>query len=127
MQDLDKVTGIVSYNPKNFDKPYTNLYPNDLFPPLVPGPIETKTLAIPSDMIGCIIGKGGSFVNQVRRISHAKLHIAPQDDYQSVREVTVSGRPEDVSKALNLVYAQLEIERQKRVALKEDTDDSVSR
>ncbi|KAJ3055203.1 RNA binding protein, heterogenous nuclear RNP-K like protein [Rhizophlyctis rosea] len=76
---------------------------------------ESQTLAIPADMIGCIIGKGGSFINQIRRASGARLRIDDVQEGQTERVVTISGTDAATKKALNLLYQQLETEKQRRL------------
>ena len=67
-------------------------------------------------MIGCIIGKGGSFINQIRRLSGARLRIDEVQEGQTERVVTISGTDTATKKALNLLYQQLETEKQRRLA-----------
>eukprot|EP00842_Homolaphlyctis_polyrhiza_P004195 jgi/Hompol1/4777/HPOL_003875-RA len=76
---------------------------------------QTRTLSVPADMVGCIIGKGGSFINQIRRLSGAKLHIAEQLEGRLDREVTITGTEQANQKALSLLYNQLEAEKRRRL------------
>ncbi|KAJ3271014.1 RNA binding protein, heterogenous nuclear RNP-K like protein [Borealophlyctis nickersoniae] len=78
--------------------------------------VEPQTLAIPADMIGCIIGKGGSFINQIRRLSGARLRIDEIQEGQTERVVSISGTEAQTKKALSLLYNQLESEKQRRAA-----------
>lgn len=78
--------------------------------------IKTQTIAIPADMIGCVIGKGGSFINQVRRASGARLRIDELQEGQSNRIVTISGVDKSTQRALNMLNCQLESENQRRLS-----------
>src|SRR6201999_3416446 len=44
--------------------------------------LRTQNIAIPSDMVGCIIGKGGSKISEIRRLSGSRISIAktPHDE-----------------------------------------------
>jgi heterogeneous nuclear rnp K-like protein len=75
----------------------------------------TQTISIPRDMIGCIIGRGGSKINEIRRLSRSKITIAkePHDETKE-RMVTIIGTPEANEKALFLLYCELESEKESR-------------
>lgn len=78
--------------------------------------LRTQNISIPSDMVGCIIGRGGSKITEIRRLSGSKISIAkaPHDD-SGERMFTIIGPPEANEKALFLLYNQLESEKQRRV------------
>ncbi|KAJ3034118.1 RNA binding protein, heterogenous nuclear RNP-K like protein [Rhizophlyctis rosea] len=103
-------------NPSNGSSPSsaTRPSPSGSAPPADEG--EPQTLAIPADMIGCIIGKGGSFINQIRRLSGARLRIDEVQEGQTERVVTISGSEAATKKALSLLYNQLDAEKQRRLA-----------
>merc|ERR1711936_1030768 len=58
---------------------------------------------VPNDMIGCIIGKGGSKIAEIRQISGAMSRISKSDDANSSnserssdtseRQITITGNP----------------------------------
>jgi len=73
-----------------------------------------QTLTVPNEMIGCIIGKGGQFINQIRRISGARLRIDDRREGHDERTVFISGPEAATKRALNLLYQQLEQEKEKR-------------
>lgn len=79
--------------------------------------LRTQNISIPSDMVGCIIGKGGAKINEIRRLSGSKISIAktPHDD-SGERMFTIIGSPEANEKALFLLYNQLESEKERRVS-----------
>ena len=85
-------------------------------PPPQPSNLRTQNISIPSDMVGCIIGRGGTKITEIRRLSGSKISIAkaPHDD-TGERMFTIIGTPEANEKALFLLYNQLESEKERRV------------
>lgn len=79
--------------------------------------LRTQNISIPSDMVGCIIGKAGAKINEIRRLSGSKISIAktPHDE-SGERMFTIIGSPEANEKALFLLYNQLESEKERRVS-----------
>ncbi|CAD6884255.1 unnamed protein product [Tilletia controversa] len=77
--------------------------------------LRTQNISIPSDMVGCIIGKGGSKITEIRRVSGSRISIAkvPHDD-SGERMFTIQGTAEANEKALFLLYSQLETEKDRR-------------
>ncbi|KZO98367.1 hypothetical protein CALVIDRAFT_41591 [Calocera viscosa TUFC12733] len=79
-------------------------------------PIRTQNISIPSDMVGCIIGRGGAKITEIRRLSGSKISIAKQPhDETGERMFTITGTGESNEKALFLLYNQLEGEKERRV------------
>lgn len=78
--------------------------------------IRTQNISIPSDMVGCIIGRGGTKITEIRRLSGSKISIAktPHDE-TGERMFTIVGTAEANEKALFLLYNQLESEKERRV------------
>jgi heterogeneous nuclear rnp K-like protein 2 len=78
--------------------------------------LRTQSISIPSDMVGCIIGRGGTKITEIRRLSGSKISIAkgPHDE-TGERMFTIVGTPESNEKALYLLYNQLESEKERRV------------
>ena len=76
--------------------------------------LRTQNISIPSDMVGCIIGRNGIKIAEIRRLSGAKISIAktPHDD-TGERMFTLVGTSEAIEKALFLMYNQLEIEKER--------------
>ena len=62
--------------------------------PLDPS-LRTQNISIPSDMVGCIIGRAGSKITEIRRLSGSKISIAkvPHDE-TGERMFTIVGTPE---------------------------------
>ncbi|KAF1816683.1 KH domain RNA-binding protein [Eremomyces bilateralis CBS 781.70] len=77
--------------------------------------IQTQNISIPSDMVGCIIGRGGSKISEIRKSSGARISIAkaPHDD-SGERMFTITGSAASNEKALYLLYENLEAEKQRR-------------
>ncbi|CAG8542894.1 5374_t:CDS:2 [Diversispora eburnea] len=86
-----------------------------------PGPInhqpppgsQAQQIFIPNDMVGCIIGKGGSKINEIRHLSGSHIKIAEPHGNTNERLVTITGTPESNQMALYLLYSRLETERRK--------------
>ncbi|KAG9320379.1 hypothetical protein KVV02_005598 [Mortierella alpina] len=83
--------------------------------------LRTQEISIPADMVGCIIGKGGSKISEIRRLSGSRISIAktPHDE-SGERMFTIVGTLEANEKALYLLYGQLEVEKDKRMNLSGD-------
>ncbi|KAK9768752.1 RNA binding protein, heterogenous nuclear RNP-K like protein [Basidiobolus ranarum] len=78
--------------------------------------MTTQQISIPSDMVGCIIGKGGSKISEIRRLSGSRISIAKVPHNETgERMFTIIGTPESNEKALFLLYSQLEAEKEKRI------------
>ena len=78
--------------------------------------LRTQTISIPSDMVGCIIGKNGTKITEIRRLSGSKISIAKEPhDETGERMFTIIGSPEANEKALYLLYHQLESEKERRL------------
>ncbi|KAF7799063.1 hypothetical protein EIP86_010293 [Pleurotus ostreatoroseus] len=90
--------------------------PSPGLPSSQPSNLRTQNISIPSDMVGCIIGRNGTKITEIRRLSGSKISIAkePHDD-TGERMFTIIGTPEANEKALFLLYNQLESEKERRV------------
>lgn len=82
--------------------------------------IQTQNISIPSDMVGCIIGRGGSKISEIRKSSGARISIAkaPHDE-TGERMFTIMGSSSANEKALYLLYENLEAEKMRRGASQE--------
>lgn len=76
---------------------------------------ESQTLAIPTDMIRCIIGEGGSLMDQIAKESGASLRIDDAQEGQTERVVTISGTDAATKEALKILTLKLANEKQGRV------------
>lgn len=77
--------------------------------------VQTQNISIPADMVGCIIGRGGSKISEIRKSSGARISIAkaPHDD-SGERMFTIMGSATANEKALYLLYENLEAEKTRR-------------
>ncbi|XP_052469510.1 poly(rC)-binding protein 3-like isoform X1 [Carassius gibelio] len=91
--------------------PFTSLgQSNPTFPGLEASFATTShELSIPNDLIGCIIGRQGSKINEIRQMSGAQIKIAGATDGSAVRHVTITGSPANISVAQYLISASLEM------------------
>uniref|UniRef100_H2V8R0 Zgc:110045 n=1 Tax=Takifugu rubripes TaxID=31033 RepID=H2V8R0_TAKRU len=72
-------------------------------------PTSSQEMAIPNDFIGCIIGRQGSKINEIRQVSGAHIKIASTTDGSAVRQVTITGSPASINVAQYLINASLEM------------------
>ncbi|KAK0703318.1 hypothetical protein B0T26DRAFT_839024 [Lasiosphaeria miniovina] len=77
--------------------------------------IQTVNISIPSDMVGCIIGRAGSKISKIRNTSGAHIYVAraPHDE-TGKRMFTIMGTAEPNETALYLIYETLEAEKMRR-------------
>ncbi|KAI1821339.1 kh domain protein RNA-binding protein [Xylaria intraflava] len=77
--------------------------------------IQTQNISIPADMVGCIIGRAGSKISEIRKTSGARISIAkaPHDD-TGERMFTIMGTAKANETALFLLYENLEAEKMRR-------------
>ncbi|KAI0348493.1 hypothetical protein BDW22DRAFT_1424650 [Trametopsis cervina] len=100
----------------NGDGPRGRASPSPSSPPSQSGNLRTQNISIPSDMVGCIIGRNGTKITEIRRLSGSKISIAKEPhDETGERMFTIIGTPEANEKALFLLYNQLESEKERRV------------
>lgn len=93
----------------------------------IPGQQLTQQIYIPNDMVGAIIGKGGTKINEIRQMSGSMIRInEPNEEVPggaeagpggatgpsgTERMVTITGTPESNQMALYLLYQRIESER----------------
>ncbi|XP_048454861.1 poly(rC)-binding protein 3 isoform X14 [Rhincodon typus] len=70
-------------------------------------PASTHELTIPNDLIGCIIGRQGSKINEIRQMSGAQIKIANAAEGSTERQITITGSPANISLAQYLINARL--------------------
>lgn len=107
------------YEPRYDGGLLPHVTPSFHLPPLppveVPAPLLTKKLSIAADLVGCVIGKQGFKIAEIRRLSNAKISIAKEPDLdRQTRLFTLYGTPEANDTAIYLIYAQLEAEKERR-------------
>ncbi|ELT90806.1 hypothetical protein CAPTEDRAFT_1308 [Capitella teleta] len=67
---------------------------------------QTHEMTIPNDLIGCIIGRGGAKINEIRQLSGATIKIANADEGSSDRKVTIMGSLETIHAAQYMINAR---------------------
>ncbi|XP_056314987.1 poly(rC)-binding protein 3 isoform X5 [Danio aesculapii] len=67
---------------------------------------STHELTIPNDLIGCIIGRQGTKINEIRQMSGAQIKIANAMEGSSDRQITITGTPANISLAQYLINAR---------------------
>ncbi|XP_015203394.1 poly(rC)-binding protein 4 isoform X3 [Lepisosteus oculatus] len=63
----------------------------------------SQELLIPNDLIGSIIGRQGTKINEIRQVSGAQIKIGSQLDGTSDRHVTITGSPISINLAQYLI------------------------
>jgi heterogeneous nuclear rnp K-like protein 2 len=83
----------------------------------VPPGSQTQQIFVPNDLVGCIIGKGGQKINEVRQMSGSHIKIMEPGagiaagGSGSERLVTITGPPANIQMAVQLLYQRLEQEK----------------
>lgn len=74
----------------------------------------TQQIFIPNDMVGAIIGKQGSKINEIRNLSGSHIKInEPDPSRPAERLITVEGTGEQNQLALYMLYQRLESEKRR--------------
>ncbi|KAL0977947.1 hypothetical protein UPYG_G00163640 [Umbra pygmaea] len=63
----------------------------------------SQELLIPNDLVGSIIGRQGTKINEIRQVSGAQIKIGSQVDSTSDRRVTITGSPISINLAQYLI------------------------
>lgn len=63
------------------------------------------TPSLPLQLIGCIIGRHGSKISEIRQMSGAHIKIGNQTEGSSERHVTITGTPVSITLAQYLITA----------------------
>ncbi|XP_061640287.1 poly(rC)-binding protein 2-like isoform X4 [Phyllopteryx taeniolatus] len=71
---------------------------------------SSNEMKIPNELIGCIIGRQGAKINEIRQMSGAQIKIANPVDGSTDRQVTITGSPASISLAEYLINARLSSE-----------------
>lgn len=114
--------GSTSYAPAPYQGGYGAAPPYGAYPPPGPygapppgpaGPPQTQQIYIPNDLVGCIIGKGGSKINEIRSLSASQIRImepgvqgppGTASGSPNERLVIITGQPQNIQMAVNLLY-----------------------
>lgn len=86
--------------------------PNSGFSKGNPGPSANDTMAVQKEFIGCVIGKNGIKIRQIRDLSQAQIRISSPSDEPN-RTISISGTPDAVSTAKYLINYQINNELKK--------------
>ncbi|XP_024916054.1 poly(rC)-binding protein 4 isoform X2 [Cynoglossus semilaevis] len=73
-----------------------------------PSQTSSQELLIPNDLIGSIIGRQGTKINEIRQVSGAQIKIGSQIDGTTDRHVTITGTPIAINLAHYLITSCLE-------------------
>jgi heterogeneous nuclear rnp K-like protein 2 len=115
-----------SYGGSSYVPGYSNTYGQPAPPPPPshshgnnpPQQLQTQQIYIPNDLVGCIIGKGGSKINEIRHMSASNIKImepgavgvgmngAPESAPagEGERLVVITGQPANIQMAVQLLY-----------------------
>ena len=109
------------YSGSSYVPGYSNPYGGHTGPPPPPHnppqQLQTQQIYIPNDLVGCIIGKGGSKINEIRHMSASQIKImepgavgvgmngapAPTGG-EGERLVVITGQPANIQMAVQLLY-----------------------
>ncbi|XP_052213350.1 poly(rC)-binding protein 3-like isoform X11 [Dreissena polymorpha] len=80
-------------------------------PMVAPNGQQTHEMNIPNDLIGCIIGRGGQKINEIRQISGANIKISNAEEGCPDRKVTITGTPETIGMAQYLINTSMELHK----------------
>ncbi|XP_046682405.1 poly(rC)-binding protein 3-like isoform X3 [Homalodisca vitripennis] len=75
---------------------------------------QTHEMTVPNDLIGCIIGKGGTKIAEIRQISGAMIRISnceERDGGATDRTITITGNPDAVALAQYLINMSVELQK----------------
>lgn len=116
-----------SYVP-GYSSSYSSSHHNPYAPPPLPPPTvqqqqqQQQQIYIPNDLVGCIIGKGGSKINEIRHMSASSIKIMEPGSGGSngaggegERLVVITGSAANIQMAVQLLYHRLEQEKQKQL------------
>jgi heterogeneous nuclear rnp K-like protein 2 len=110
-----------TYSGSSYVPGYSNPYGGQAGPPPAqhnpPQQLQTQQIYIPNDLVGCIIGKGGSKINEIRHMSASQIKImepgavgvgmngapAPTGG-EGERLVVITGQPANIQMAVRLLY-----------------------
>ncbi len=71
--------------------------------------VSFMAILFSSQLIGCIIGRQGTKINEIRQMSGAQIKIANAMEGSSERQITITGTPANISLAQYLINARSEL------------------
>jgi len=84
--------------------------------PHVAGPCtQSHEITVPNELIGCIIGKGGTKIAEIRQISGATIRISnceekDRETGNTDRTISITGAPDNVALAVYLINLRISLE-----------------
>ena len=103
-----------SYVPSSSYVPGNNFAPPSHNPPQQ---LQTQQIYIPNELVGCIIGKGGNKINEIRHMSASQIKIMEPGAVgvgmngvpvpaggEGERLVVITGQPSNIQMAVQLLY-----------------------
>lgn len=113
MEDISSAQGTVNYVPRggrNAASAGSRVAPGDGNS----GRVISTSVSFPNDIVGALIGKNGSRIQGVRKVSGATIGISDEVEGKDERIFTITGTSFAVDKAKDLLYHNLEREEQRR-------------
>ena len=79
-------------------------------------------MTVPNELIGSVIGKGGSKIAEIRQMSGAMIRISRSDDPATAadeeRQINITGNPDSVALAKSLINMSLDLHKVKLISLR---------
>jgi len=72
--------------------------------------VQTHEMSIPNDLIGCIIGRGGQKISEIRQVSGANIKIADLEEGNPDRHVCITGTFDQIQLAQFLINTRIATE-----------------
>lgn len=113
IQDFSSQVGTKYYTPRGYNNNTARLG-YDGGESRSSGPRNSITIEFPNEIVGALIGKGGSRIQGVRKITGATIAISDEVEGKLERTFTILGTQNSIEKAKKLLYQNLEREEQKR-------------
>ena len=86
----------------------------------IEGREATFQMTVPNELIGSVIGKGGSKIAEIRQMSGAMIRISRSDDPSTAadeeRQINITGNPDSVALAKSLINMSLDLHKVKLIS-----------
>ena len=83
--------------------------------PGMEGREATHQMTVTNELIGSVIGKGGSKIAEIRQMSGAMIRISRSDDPSAAaeeeRQINITGNPDSVALAKSLINMSLDLHK----------------
>jgi len=100
----------------------------------IEGREATFQMTVPNELIGSVIGKGGSKIAEIRQMSGAMIRISRSDDPATAadeeRQINITGNPDSVALAKSLINMSLDLHKaslERGASQEEDREQEVDR